>query len=107
MSSGKHAKSKGALNGNSITALVIIVLALVQEFASLILGRHGGAFSHIVWWAMGDPFTWRWAAVGAPIIGLLWWSSIHFMFQWGEGLELLVFIGAALVIMGALVIFLG
>ena len=102
MSSGKHSKSKGALNGNSVTALAIIVLALVQEFGSLILGRHGGAFSHIVWWAMGDPFTWRWAAVGAPIVGLLLWCVPHFAFQWGEGAHLLIIIGVAFLVLAVL-----
>ena len=63
--------SQGAFTRYSISALVIIAAALVQEFGSLILGRKGGAFSHIVWWAMGDAYTWRWALVGAPIIGLL------------------------------------
>ena len=105
MSSGKHAKkSKGALNGNSITALVIIVLALVQEFASLILGRHGGAFSHIVWWAMGEPFTWRWAIAGAPILGLLVWCLPHFAFQWGTGVHLLAIIAATFAVMALAVL---
>ena len=95
---------KGALNRNSVPALIIIILALVQEFGSLILGRHGGAFSHIVWWAMGDPYTWRWAGVGAPIIGLLLWCVPHFAFQWGEGFHLFVAIVAVFTLMGVAVL---
>ena len=96
--------SKGAFTRYSISALVIIAAALVQEFGSLILGRKGGAFSHIVWWAMGDAYTWRWALVGAPIIGLLLWAAPHFAFQWGTGTHLLAIVGAVLVLMGAAVL---
>ena len=101
MSSGKP---KGAFTKYSITAVLILVAALAQEFISLARGLHGGAFSHIVWWAMGDPFTWRWAAVGAPILGLLLWCLPHFALQWGEGLHLLIIIGAVFILMALAVL---
>ena len=53
---------------------------------------------------MGDPFTWRWAAVGAPILGLLLWCLPHFALQWGEGLHLLIIIGAVFILMALAVL---
>ena len=97
-SSGKHA-SKGAFTKHSVSAVAIVVLALVQEFGSLILGNRGGAFSHVVWWAMGEPFTWRWALAGAPVLGLLVWCLPHFAFQWGTGVHLLAIIAATFAVM--------
>ena len=101
MSSGKP---KGAFTKYSITAVLILVAALAQEFISLARGLHGGAFSHIVWWAMGDPFTWRWAIAGAPILGLLVWCLPHFAFQWGTGVHLLAIIAATFAVMALAVL---
>lgn len=98
MSSGQ--KSKGAFTKYSLSAVAIILLALVQEFASLTLGNKGGAFSHVVWWAAGDLYSWRWALVLAPIVGLLTWCVPHFLFQWGTGVHLLAIIAVWLVALG-------
>ena len=102
-SSGKHA-SKGAFTKYSVSAVAIIVLALVQEFGSLILGNRGGAFSHIVWWAAGDLYSWRWAIVLAPIVGTLLWAAPHFIWQWGTGVHLLWFIGVTFLVLAVLVL---
>ena len=101
MSSGKP---KGAFTKYSITAVLILVAALAQEFISLARGLHGGAFSHIVWWAAGDLYSWRWAIVLAPIVGTLLWAAPHFIWQWGTGVHLLWFIGVTFLVLAVLVL---
>jgi len=96
--------SKGGISHASAYWVITIAGAVVYELAMLAWGHKGGALSHVVWWAMGDPYTWRWAAVGAPILGLLAWCVPHFAFQWGEGLHLLIIIGAVFIIMATAVL---
>lgn len=96
--------SKGHISKYSITAGLILVAALVQEFGSLLFGLRGGAFSHIVWWAAGDLYSWRWAFVLAPIVGTLLWAAPHFIWQWGTGVHLLWFIGVTFLALAALVL---
>lgn len=94
--------SKGHISKYSITAGLILLAALVQEFGSLLFGLRGGAFSHIVWWAAGDVYSWRWVAVLAPICGLLSWCLPHFIWQWGTGVHLLGFVAVWGVLLGFL-----
>ena len=97
-------RGKGAFSDASWFWVWAIVGAVLYEFVMLAMGRAGGALSHVVWAALGEPYTWRWALVGAPIVGLLVWCVPHFLFQWGTGVQLLAIIGAVLAVLAVLVI---
>ena len=96
--------SKGHISKYSITAGLILVAALVQEFGSLLFGLRGGAFSHIVWWAAGDLYSWRWALVSGPLEGFLLWCVPHFLWGAGNGLHLILWVLAVTAILAALVL---
>ena len=97
-------RSKGAWSDASWFWIWAIAGAVLYEVVMLAMGRAGGALSHVVWAAVGEPYTWRWALVGAPIVGLLAWLAPHFLFQWGTALDLLAIVGAVLVILSIAVL---
>ena len=96
--------SKAAWSDASWFWIWAVAGAALYEITMLAMGRVGGALSHVVWAAMGESYTWRWALVGAPIVGLLTWCIPHFLWQWGTGTHLLAIIGAWLVVLAALVL---
>lgn len=96
--------SKGAVGPVSVVWVLLIVMLGALEGIMLWMGERGGALSHVVWWAAGDLYSWRWALVLAPIVGLLTWCVPHFLFQWGTGVHLLAIIGAWLLVLGAAVL---
>lgn len=97
-------RTKGAWSDASWFWIWALAGAVLYEFVMLGMGRAGGALSHVIWHAMGDAYTWRWALVGAPIVGLLIWCIPHFLWQWGEGVHLLAIIGAVLAVLSILVL---
>ena len=99
MSSGKHA-SKSGISPASTYWVITLVGALVYELVNLAMGHKGGALSHVVWWAAGDMYSWRWVAVLAPICGLLTWCVPHFLAQWGTGVHLLIFVAVWAFLLG-------
>ena len=98
------AKSKNRFTDASWFWVWALAGAALYEVVMIGLGRAGGALSQVVWAAMGEPYTWRWALVGAPIVGLLAWCVPHFLWQWGTAWDLLAVIGAVLVVLSILVI---
>lgn len=94
----------GAVSPASWFWVWTIVGAVAYELVMLVIGQRGGALSHIVWWAAGEPYTWRWAGVLAPIVGLLLWCVPHFVFEWGTGWELFVIVVAAFTLLGVAVL---
>lgn len=98
--------SKGAFTKYSITGLVILLLGLVQEFASLILGNKGGAYSHMIWAANavdGGP-SWRWALVSGPLVGFFLWMVPHTLWAIGDGSHLLVCMAAVTLVLAVVVL---
>ena len=92
--------SKGRVGPVSIVWGLLIVLVAALEGIMLAIGEEGGALSHVVWWAAGERYSWRWALVLAPVCGLLTWCVPHFLFQWGTGVHLLAIIAVWLVALG-------
>ncbi len=92
---------KGGVSQASWYWVWTIAGALAYELFMLTAGHRGGALSHVVWWAAGEQWTWRWVAVLSPICGLLTWCLPHFILQWGTGLHLLGFVAAWALVLGA------
>ena len=102
--SSSSSTSRGRWSDASWYWIWAVTGAILYELIMLAIGRAGGALSHVVWAALGPPFTWRWALAGAPLVGTLLWSLPHFLFQWGTGKDLALIVGGCLAVLSVAVL---
>ena len=85
----------------SIPWLLLIPL-VGYELWAVVTSKDGGALSHLVWWAYGDRWSFRWWIASMMMNGLGAWAAWHFMFEWPDWRHLLwaLLLGLALGLLG-------